>query len=549
MYWDSHIGTASSAPRISSRVSPSAGPQYVEQGKSQTPPQLSREDSSGLSEEEESGYNDVVRQGGQMNVQEIDAESLISPVISRAQFTALYRNAMAAGTRQDAYLEDDDDQRPVSQGFDGIAESQQKRWLAYGGSARHYSEIFGRPSLLRNEAGKGLNQSKKSKTFPFQVPLLQMPNVNLPSLASVTLPSFSGVKNNTRLRSKTLFNPRPKGMINTSFFTDKATTFFSRPSETTTSSHSAELDGIAHSHPRPTVRRRSSSTPPHILNDPVRAPLSRTLSTTSSLGDDTKFLHVHSAANARIKAIRDNFLDGLPTFPQLPQLSHLNPFNDPVPQSSPMNTTISPALGALDSVSGDVVVMGGYRGSILRDKTAGNRRVWIPLKVGLNLRKVDLEVGLDPEDEERIHEKIVEGGMLTNIGPVDISKKLLKRLRSGEQANRRRVHEWGYDWRLSPELLSRRLIQFLETLPCNTRQPGGRSKGKGALVIAHSLGGLITRHAMNQRPELFSGVIFAGTPQTCVNILGPLRNGDSVMLNSKVFTAQVRNDQLSMLIR
>jgi hypothetical protein len=57
--------------------------------------------------------------------------------------------------------------------------------------------------------------------------------------------------------------------------------------------------------------------------------------------------------------------------------------------------------------------------------------------------------------------------------------------------------------------------------------------------MAHSLGGLITRHAVNQRPDLFSGVIFAGVPQTCVNILGPLRNGEDVLLSSRILTAQV----------
>lgn len=69
------------------------------------------------------------------------------------------------------------------------------------------------------------------------------------------------------------------------------------------------------------------------------------------------------------------------------------------------------------------------------------------------------------------------------------------------------------------------------------------------------MGGLITRHAINQRPDLFGGVIYAGkplmllctkvankligVPQRCVNILGPLKNGDSVLLNDNILTAQV----------
>ncbi|RPB20458.1 hypothetical protein L211DRAFT_520419 [Terfezia boudieri ATCC MYA-4762] len=189
--------------------------------------------------------------------------------------------------------------------------------------------------------------------------------------------------------------------------------------------------------------------------------------------------------------------------------------------------------------------MGGYRGSILREASGQKRRVWIPLLVGLNLRKVNLEIGLNDEDEETMSQRIIPDGMLTNIGPVDIGRKLLRRLRSGEgvggRKHPRRVYEYGYDWRLSPHILSRQLIEYLENLPCNQGSDRGqpRQPGRGALVIAHSLGGLIVRHAINQRPELFSGVLFVGTPQHCVNILGPLRNGDTVLLSSRVLTAQV----------
>jgi pimeloyl-ACP methyl ester carboxylesterase len=247
--------------------------------------------------------------------------------------------------------------------------------------------------------------------------------------------------------------------------------------------------------------------------------------------------------NSRFKAIKDQFISGLPDVPQLHQIrqhvASFNPFNESEP--SPVLPK-SPALDAIDTITGDVVVMGGYRGSILRD-TATGRRVWIPLKVGFNLRKIDLELGLNPEDEEMAEHQIYPDGMLKSLSGVDISRRLIRRLKANAAQHDRRVHDWGYDWRLSPALIANRLIKFLETLPCNQLTPGEdpmtKRKGKGAMVIAHSLGGLIVRYAINQRPELFSGVLFAGTPQHCVNILGPLRNGDSVLFNSKVFTAQV----------
>lgn len=194
---------------------------------------------------------------------------------------------------------------------------------------------------------------------------------------------------------------------------------------------------------------------------------------------------------------------------------------------------------ALKKTKGDLVILGGYRGSVLRSAEPPHRQVWVPVKVGLNIRKVDLEVGLSHEDELNAEEKIIPSGMLKNIGPVDISRRLFKRLSTCTNAEdgSLRVWDYGYDWRLSPHLLSAQLIQFLETLECNS--PETPPEDRGATVIAHSLGGLVTRHAVNKRPELFRGVLYAGTPQNCINILGPFRNGDEVLLSSRVLTAQV----------
>jgi hypothetical protein len=90
---------------------------------------------------------------------------------------------------------------------------------------------------------------------------------------------------------------------------------------------------------------------------------------------------------------------------------------------------------------------------------------------------------------------------------------------------------------LSPHLLSQYLTNFLEKLPSN--QSSVPPDQRGATIIAHSLGGLITRHAINRDPSLVRGVLYASVPQSCVNILGPLRNGDDVLLTSRVLTAQV----------
>lgn len=318
---------------------------------------------------------------------------------------------------------------------------------------------------------------------------------------------------------------------------------------------------------RPSYLRRSTSDTSLVTQ--------RTLSRVSSLGDDSRFDHVQAQVNSRKKALRDSWQDSNIKLPSLPSISSFSvpsftpdflrdrsgsdSRNQPQQPTDPMtrqpyasakaavadagaNKSSKPHPHfnrALEQLEGDIVILGGYRGSILRSAEPPHRQVWVPVKVGLNLRKVDLEVGLEEDASERAAEKIIPGGMLTHIGPVDISRRLFKRLRVSENARlgKLRVHDYGYDWRLDPSYLSGQLIAFLEGLPCN--KPGVAKQKRGALVVAHSLGGLITRHAVNQRPELFSGVVYAGVPNTCVNILGPMRNGDEVLLSSRVLTAQV----------
>jgi hypothetical protein len=334
------------------------------------------------------------------------------------------------------------------------------------------------------------------------------------------------------------------------------------------------------SHDRPPHRLRRSNSEGSLL-------LYRSKSIASSLGDDSRFESVSEQVNSRLKAIKDSFQDSnfkLPS-PHLPNFNfalrddvsrsrngYATPRgrtteNYPTRKSSlrpspsatfPRNSS-SVSLRAmrpfkdggleadsypnftkaLEELEGDLVILGGYRGSILRSAEPPHRQLWVPIKVGLNLRKVDLEVPFDEGADERMTQTIIPDGMLTHIGPVDISKRLLKRLRASENAKngKLRVHNYGYDWRLSPHFLSRQLLKFLASLPCN--QANVPREKKGATIIAHSLGGLITRHAINQRPDLVSGVVYAGVPQNCVNILGPFRNGDDVLLSSRVLTAQV----------
>ncbi|KAI0023135.1 hypothetical protein F4780DRAFT_98419 [Xylariomycetidae sp. FL0641] len=406
------------------------------------------------------------------------------------------------------------------------------------------SGVFGpnrhrRSSSVGTEAIKKIKDALPSLTFPsfFSGPLS--------AKASEAEPKRSPLSGDGASESKqTATSPLPRS--------DRSSPTRSRsPKKATDPEALDKVDSVSRPPPptaiRPRIVRRVTSDESILYH-----PMSRV----SSLGDDDRWNGIREQKNSRLKAITDSW--DRPTF-KMPQLPNVIPaslkkhpmlsmggVSDPSLASEERSSTL-PELKdgnlsdfdrALESLTGDIVVMGGYRGSILRS-TKTNRQVWVPVKVGLNIRKVNLEVGLDPEDEERMEENIYSSGMLQNIGPVDISRRLFKRLRDCENARtgKLRVWDYGYDWRLSPALLSRKLVAFLEKLPSN--QNPDSIQDRGATVIAHSLGGLITRHAVNQRPDLFAGVVYAGTPQRCINILGPIRNGDAVLFNEKVLTAAV----------
>ncbi|KAF1828296.1 hypothetical protein BDW02DRAFT_538392, partial [Decorospora gaudefroyi] len=407
---------------------------------------------------------------------------------------------------------------------------------------------------------------------------------SLPSLSALSLDA--GPRISDRRRRDTVAQPdsitQHDGAIPSSLRQHRSASRSTTPmpqdesSDASTSSLAAPSSESASERPPPRLRRSNSEGSLLVY---------RTRSFASSLGDDTRFESVQEQVNSRLKAIRDSWQDSnfklpSPSFPNFNLGSSTELFRNrnpsaalptrqvdgvpthrldsrpdnsaPASRHNPTMRKRPPPRGgdsdmethpffsqALQELEGDLVVLGGYRGSVLRSAEPPNRQLWVPLKVGLNLRKVDLEVPLDPDADERMEETIIPSGMLTHIGPVDISKRLFKRLKACDNVRdgTLRLHNYGYDWRLSPHYLSRRMIEFLASLPCN--QPGVPPEKRGAWVVAHSLGGLLMRHAINQRPDLVAGVVYAGVPQRCVNILGPFRNGDDVMFSKKVLTAQV----------
>ncbi|KAM3161492.1 GPI inositol-deacylase [Lachancea thermotolerans] len=181
-----------------------------------------------------------------------------------------------------------------------------------------------------------------------------------------------------------------------------------------------------------------------------------------------------------------------------------------------------------NELDGNIVILGGYRGSILRDAET-KKRVWIPIRAGLNIRKVDLLIGPKDEDEIEAQHKLYADGMLTHLGPVDVCKKLIKKLRNNTNVS---IEEFGYDWRLSLEIPAKQLAKKLQEIYDK------QVEKKGTYLIAHSMGGLVAHKVLQDHTHLIRGIIYVGSPSQCANILGPLRFGDEVIFNKSILSAE-----------
>lgn len=181
-----------------------------------------------------------------------------------------------------------------------------------------------------------------------------------------------------------------------------------------------------------------------------------------------------------------------------------------------------------DEIEGDVLIMGGYRGSILRDKRT-TKRLWIPIKAGLNLRKIDLRIGPNDEDELETMKHIYPDGILSHVGPIDICKRLIKRLKSNPKV---RLTNFGYDWRLSLDISAEQLCDKLQKIY------DSQEVKKGTYIVAHSMGGLVAHKVLQEKTHLIRGIIYVGSPGQCPNILGPLKYGDEVLMNKTILSKE-----------
>ncbi|PWN21204.1 hypothetical protein BCV69DRAFT_312455 [Microstroma glucosiphilum] len=247
-----------------------------------------------------------------------------------------------------------------------------------------------------------------------------------------------------------------------------------------------------------------------------------------------------ASANATSKQPKTGWTSYLPS-DILPSVTGISIFgSSSTPAHTQNDLDVIPVIGPrhhrasefFNDVKGyNVVILGGYRGSVLRDAKT-HQMLWIPLKVGTGFRRPVLELGLSPSAEDNATDLIEPDESLSRIGRmVDMSSRLQAKL-ARKGAN---VYPWGFDWRLSLGQSSKRLRKFLEELyEASSDDPKER---KGAIVVAHSMGGLVALHALSQAsdPRVFHTLSFGSTPFLGTpNILGPLAYGDAALYNTTI---------------
>jgi pimeloyl-ACP methyl ester carboxylesterase len=176
----------------------------------------------------------------------------------------------------------------------------------------------------------------------------------------------------------------------------------------------------------------------------------------------------------------------------------------------------------------DVVLLPGIMGSLLASIRGVTTLTWINPLLFLEGNARYLRLGPDGNDE------------CGDVETMPISLEKLTYLKIGLALNRQSyLHEFPYDWRRPIEYNADCLHASLE------RWAGGDPTRKFTLV-AHSMGGLVSRAYMARHPEAaeqrIKALIMHGTPNFgATNAIDTLVNGNSMMA-----TADRLNDQNNM---
>ncbi len=180
-----------------------------------------------------------------------------------------------------------------------------------------------------------------------------------------------------------------------------------------------------------------------------------------------------------------------------------------------------------------LVFIHGIKGAELVD--AQGEVVWIAAAqaLGFSTPQLALETrfvdGKQPLDAVKPHGVLAKISIIPGIFSVNVYGPFLE----AALASGRPFHPFAYDWRRDNNETAKEFAAFLEELV-------KKYAPQKPVVVAHSMGGLITLAVVNERPELFDRVVFAGVPfRGGVGFLSDLTVGEAAGFNDEILSREV----------
>lgn len=179
-----------------------------------------------------------------------------------------------------------------------------------------------------------------------------------------------------------------------------------------------------------------------------------------------------------------------------------------------------------------LVFIHGIKGSELRD-TDGSL-VWLGARHVIGSRASGIALPTEWKGEEQKRDGIHAAGVLSSVYVVPwiVGEEVYGPFLKAASKMDRPFYPFSYDWR-------RDNLENLELFSKFLKEVSARHKAP-VQVVAHSMGGLITRALLAENPELFHSVVFVGTPfGGGLGFFPDLHKGVPVGMNPKILSPEV----------
>jgi pimeloyl-ACP methyl ester carboxylesterase len=180
-----------------------------------------------------------------------------------------------------------------------------------------------------------------------------------------------------------------------------------------------------------------------------------------------------------------------------------------------------------------LIFIHGFKGAELRNKDGALE--WMTGAEALSLSNADLRLPLKWDFDQQVADGLHAGDVLSGVRiiPGLIEKDVYKPWLKAARAMNCPFYTFTYDWR-------RDLLETLSQLNLFVAQVRKDNPGARLRAVGHSMGGLLLLAYLNQHPDYFQSIIFAGVPFVGGSgFLLDLHAGVSSGLNDRILSREV----------